>query len=390
MESLPFHLLEEILFKLDPKSLVMMQCADKSIKSHVSKDPYFKPEYFPRLGSDLLHMSSLGSNLLFCHSNDSRSTRDNNKDPLKIEFSHILGSCSGLLLLFIHGLCMANPLTKRFRFLDHSKSNLLSDTGRNRLSRKNKNRIGFMADGITQRFNIVCVQELNASNPDETMYRFEINSGDSRWRLSKSTVTCGSSNLMTGMKPVYLNGSLHWLRNDGSIVAFDPETQRARLIPTILPQGIIRSKILFAAGDNKLALVSTTVEAIYIFTLEEISTDHPKWVLAKRIVSLEDKENINVVAYDGKCLMVRETKKKSYDGLVHGYDLRANKWRVIGSIPGSCDSAHDFYQFKPSFFSVKVLVDVMTMVHDHDDKRMSSLCTIMRLIDEMSHTLRTC
>ncbi|CAA7020088.1 unnamed protein product [Microthlaspi erraticum] len=48
MDSLPFHLLEEILFKLDRKSLAMMQCTEKSINSHVSDDPYFKPEYLSR------------------------------------------------------------------------------------------------------------------------------------------------------------------------------------------------------------------------------------------------------------------------------------------------------------------------------------------------------
>ncbi|XP_023632586.1 putative F-box protein At1g20800 isoform X1 [Capsella rubella] len=42
MDSLPYHLLEEILFKLDPKSLVMMQCTDRSINSHITDDPYFK------------------------------------------------------------------------------------------------------------------------------------------------------------------------------------------------------------------------------------------------------------------------------------------------------------------------------------------------------------
>ena len=66
MDSLPFHLLEEILVKLDPKSLAKMQCADKSINSHVSNDPYFNssvkgsipkrycdssPEFTPALSS---------------------------------------------------------------------------------------------------------------------------------------------------------------------------------------------------------------------------------------------------------------------------------------------------------------------------------------------------
>ncbi|KAG2319638.1 hypothetical protein Bca52824_012851 [Brassica carinata] len=42
IDSLPLELIEEILLKLDPISLAMLQCADKSINSHISNDPYFK------------------------------------------------------------------------------------------------------------------------------------------------------------------------------------------------------------------------------------------------------------------------------------------------------------------------------------------------------------
>ncbi|KAG7597757.1 F-box domain [Arabidopsis suecica] len=45
MDRLPFHILEEILFKLDPKSLAMMQCTDRSINSHITDDPLFKSVY---------------------------------------------------------------------------------------------------------------------------------------------------------------------------------------------------------------------------------------------------------------------------------------------------------------------------------------------------------
>ncbi|XP_024008050.1 uncharacterized protein LOC112084027 [Eutrema salsugineum] len=42
INSLSFHILDEILFKLDPKSLVIMQCTERSIRSHISNDSYFK------------------------------------------------------------------------------------------------------------------------------------------------------------------------------------------------------------------------------------------------------------------------------------------------------------------------------------------------------------
>ncbi|XP_010480563.1 PREDICTED: putative F-box/kelch-repeat protein At1g20790 [Camelina sativa] len=198
MRRLPLHLLDEILFKLDPKSLVKMRCTNKSINSHVSEDPNFKNEYYSRTGSSLLHVSKYASNLLCFHPfGNSRSFNERLENVF-----NILGSCSGLLLLSIGGRpCVANPLTNKFRFMDYPNSGKTTC-------------IGFAVDHIdptTQKFKIVCIVEvLKPSNPVEKMYQFDINTGDS-WSLSKTTFTCHSSKLKKGKnsKPVYLNGDLH-------------------------------------------------------------------------------------------------------------------------------------------------------------------------------------
>lgn len=66
----------------------------------------------------------------------------------------------------------------------------------------------------------------------------------------------------------------------------------------------------------------------------------------------------NVEAFDGKCILVTSMKNEyDDDTVVHGYDLRANKWGVVGSIPGWCDANRDFYQFKPSWSSAIRLLD---------------------------------
>ncbi|KAL1192917.1 putative F-box protein [Cardamine amara subsp. amara] len=391
MESLPFHLLEEIFFKLDPKSLAMMQCIEKSINSHISDDPYFISEYLSRIGSGLLHISTFGSNIiLFCNPlGDSRIFRNN--DTLDTKY-HLIGSCSGLLLLFVDSLCVMNPITKMFRSLDHSKSNLLSGIirGATRWDSRFKLQwwktycIGFAVDQIdrtTQRFKIVCIIELNALNPDETTYQFETSTGDSCWKLSETTITCCSSNLVLGQKPVYFDGDLHWLRNDGSVVTFNPETEKARLIQIKYPQEVSLKTYKLFTVVHGLTLVSVREEVIYVYAMENILTD-PKWVLVKRIWNgVLDKERMkywNVEAYDGKCLVVRGMKMESYDGVVYSYDLSANKWRVMGSIPGSCDSSRDFYQFKPSFSSAIELNEKV------DVGKISSISKIMRLIDGSS------
>lgn len=201
MNSLPSHLLDEILFRLNLKSLVMMRCTNRSIRSHIFEDPNFEIRNFSRVGSSLLHISKYDSTLLCFHPfGSSRSFI--NREPLDLDFK-ILCSCSGLLLLLVNGLfCVTNPLTNKLRFLDH---HLSDDPSYETTS------TAFAVDQIdrtTQRFIIVCVNELVSLSYRRT-YRFKTNAGDS-W--SKTRITCSASEFM---KPVYLDGTFHWLKEDG-------------------------------------------------------------------------------------------------------------------------------------------------------------------------------
>ncbi|XP_010431384.1 PREDICTED: putative F-box protein At1g20795 [Camelina sativa] len=344
MDSLPLHILDEILFKLDLKSLAMMQCTGRrSLKSYISDK--FKYEYLSGHGSHLLHISTFGSNIIFWHSwGDPRFASF--IGPLRYK-NRILSSCSGLHLLFHkHGLFVRNPLTNTSQFLDHSGSNLLPlrSVEGFRLKRYKVNRFGLAVDQIDQRFKVVCIKELSALNFDGTMYQFVIRTGESCWRLSETTITCdGSSNLMRRMKSVYFNGYVHWLREDGKILAFNPETEQARLIPIKFPQEHNSTVRMLAAADKELRLITETEEVIFIYALESIlTTDDRKWVLMKRY---EKRERVryswNVAAYDGKCVMVREKEEERYNGVVHVYDLKREKrvasftsliWRLIDGI----------------------------------------------------------
>ncbi|KAL9860348.1 putative F-box protein [Arabidopsis thaliana] len=328
MDTLPHHLLDESLFRIDHRSLAMIQCTNRSLQSHISKNPNFASEYFSRIRSSLLYIATHGCPLI-CY--------------------HLYGYCSGLLLLFLNkNLCVVNPLTKKFQFLNHSRSKFFP-TGFT-LRRGRQQVIGFavdQTDRTTPSFKIVNIKE----------------------------------------------GALHWLRNDGSIVAFNLKTEKARLIPIRFPKELCL-KTLFTAVDNNLTLISATEEVIYVYAFHNILSD-PKWVLVKQIRNgvLDEKRLYSwyVEAYDGKSLVLRETilKKDYYNKhlkqVLYGYDVRANKWEVIGSIPEWSPSGLDFYQFTPSPSLVIGLDDKeREEILACDDKRIPSLNAIMRLIHGIS------
>ncbi|CAA7019438.1 unnamed protein product [Microthlaspi erraticum] len=384
MECLSEHLIHKVLFRLDPRSLVMMRCTNKSLQSH-TQEPHFESEYFSRVKSGLLHISSYGFEKLCYQPYVHSKSRLGIKDTLECQ---ILGSCSGLLLLLFRGddLCVANPLTKKFRVLDLSRLMVKN------FCRETKKHIGFAVDQIdqaTQSFKIVNLGEENIAN--ETRYEFEIYAEGDSWRDSKTKITCRPSDLDSRMKnPVYLDGSLHWLREDGGIVAFNPKTQEARLVPTKLPQEL-SLKTLFTAGDSRLTLVSATKEVIYVYALQGNYLRDPKWVLVTRIrnIVLDEKRlgYWNVEAYDGKFLVLREDRgtRGDYYRVLHVYDLSTNKWEVVGSIPIWCDAERDVFQFTPSWSSVVGLDETLDCGDKRDLPRKQevkrNLSLIMGLID---------
>ncbi|CAN8247434.1 unnamed protein product [Cochlearia groenlandica] len=331
MDSLPNEILDDILFKLDLKSLAMLQCTDRSIKSYISKK--FKYEYVSRmvLGSVLFHISTFGSNIIFWHtSGDSKSRRY--VKEMRLKDPSFLGSCAGLHLLLLRGrLCVRSPLTSTCTFVDLFKSKLLPHIitlryEKSRLKEGKANCIGFAVDQIKQQFKIICVNETREKSDGETVvYQFEIHTGDPSWRLSETTMTCLSSKLMPDKKSAYFNGFVHWLREDGSILAFNMETEAARLIPTKLPQEEEEEIKMLAATHNKLTLITETERVVCVYALLEIV--HPsEWVIMKRYDKAERVPTTqwNVAAYDRECLMVREKEEEQggdYNGVVHVFDL---------------------------------------------------------------------
>ncbi|CAH2036694.1 unnamed protein product [Thlaspi arvense] len=369
MNRLESNLLDEILFRLNPKSLAMMRCTNKSIDSQISK-PGFKSEYLNRAGSSLLHAAKSGSSLACYHAFGDPSTFQGHLESR----CRILGSSSGLLLLFVDKcFCVANPVTKKYLFLDSSVHRSTAS-------------IGFAVDQIdhnTQSFKVVCVDDFD---PGEM--GFEIGT-DNSWSLSNTSMTWPLSDLVEDMKPVYLDGALHWLRKDGSILAFNPETEQARMItPTNFPNEP-GSKLFFGLGDNRLTLISATEETIRVFALESTLTD-PEWILARQIVNMAVEQGVtvswNVHAFDGKCLVVRTTDRVRYGPLLLGYDLRANGWRFLGWIPDFCDANREFCLFTPSWSSVIGMEDEEEdngwwFPTIHRSKRTGSVETVIELIN---------
>ncbi|XP_010539116.1 PREDICTED: putative F-box/kelch-repeat protein At1g20790 [Tarenaya hassleriana] len=352
MENLPLHLAEEILFRLDRKSLARSKCVNRELRSKIS-EPEFCIEYFCRSApACLIHSSGFGSNYVRYVSDNTKTEPEASGLPMRCQ---ILGSGSGLVLLFLHQLCVLNPITRKFRLLGEESSrftqNILSIRGKRQM------KIGFSVDNIdqtSQRFGVVSINEEEFMlHPDVSIYRFEIYDGDNdSWRVSETTIACPASNLVERVKPVYFNRALHWLRRDGSIVAFNPEKDEARIIPTTFPSLESTHLWLGAVEGNKtLTLISATETLISVFILRDDPI--PTWVLRKQINNdaIETGKWLfwTIVTYNERFLVVQETKEKGMSRLLHRYDAVAEEWSVLGDVPTWMDTDQDFFHFKASW-----------------------------------------
>ncbi|EFH66645.1 predicted protein [Arabidopsis lyrata subsp. lyrata] len=373
LNDLPLYLLDDILFRLEPKSLAIMRCTNKYFQSYISHDSDFSV-----VRPSLFNLCSYGDTSVFCHRLVSSCDSMSVLKLEKLNFSnrcYIFGSCSGLLLIYINGLFVANPITKTFRLLDHSGSSLLPWIVGGAMF------VGFAVNRTTKSFKIVCILEM------ETVYGFEINDGYC-WRLSETTINASSkSDLTTRMKPER--------REHHSFQSRD----RASTLDSFHILSGIGYEVIIRGGHNinRLTLLLGTKETISVYALRKNS----KWILARQIknVSMEDNilERWNMVAYDGKHLVVREMKDRlrvvvpfydmvvnikehHFKGLVHVYDMEANSWRVLGSTWCPSHYDRDFYKFMPSLFPVEEDEQTKVIVAS-DDQRIRYLSAVMRLID---------
>ncbi|CAH2036703.1 unnamed protein product [Thlaspi arvense] len=282
-------------------------------------------------------------------------------------------SCSGLLLLYVDGLFVVNPLTRRFQFMDHYGSKLIPEV------------VGgdgeCWKDGTYPKSNFSCTQRAMCIgftvDRVRAAKRFKIRR---RPRTDSRSATEIPRGYPKRPSPETQKESISW----SGKLTFNPETEEARLVPCTF-SGKPDSKLFLASDDktNRLTLISGTREQISFYTL-----DPHEWSLAKRIenVYMEKCELLrwHVVAFDGKRLVVSEKESRNFNGVIHVYDMEANSWGLLGTtysfyLPGS---DIDFFKFTPSF----------SFLEDDDERknkdavasdvpRISYLTAVMGLVD---------
>ncbi|XP_059306200.1 uncharacterized protein LOC132057588 [Lycium ferocissimum] len=200
----------------------------------------------------------------------------------------ILASCKGLLLIYFDkvGFCVFNPITGAYRLISDPEST--------------NNSLMIGKAGVWREFQY----RMNLSN-NSTFRHFSVYN-----------------------RAVYVNGSLHWLRIDGSVVAFDTKREHTKIINP--PEFISRcvhgniNPVYYRVTQGLLTLIclfkNSIVVAAYDYESSSWRVSHASppnftknphwlnynnygftiWIDSKRVLFQDDGRRFNLYEYDSE------------------------------------------------------------------------------------------
>ncbi|XP_022853430.1 putative F-box protein At1g20800 [Olea europaea var. sylvestris] len=202
----------------------------------------------------------------------------NLKDDMVLEVISLMESCSGLLLLHfeIHNTYgVFNPITGEFQLVPNNQHG---------------GPIGLAVDSSTQSYRLVAVDvKQNLTNWEKKVFKFmTFTSSSCMWEEAhEEELVCELPTFLTrNALPIFLRNSMNWLINDGSILAFDLERRRARIIkgPNKTTVDVkFEYDVWFGAVQDSLVFVRAFESEIVIYVYDCVQK---KWQILHTIENI--------------------------------------------------------------------------------------------------------
>lgn len=327
MVGLPEHLIiDQIIFRLPLKDAVRCKSLNKRFNTNLAKlidgfasivimsKSFFHPFYYNiPLHPSRCHPDTHGAKTIVDH--------------------EILSFSSGLVVMkgseSGHVLCIFNPIIKKYKLIPclwrPKFMGLAVEPGYTSNSKHH----------YTLVHAYVKAKSLNQIH--QIQYIFAIfQSNQVSWRKADVKLSCKGS--FPDVSPycnghsVYWQGSLHWLRDEGGIIAFNVKDEGAWIIET--PPGLNCNDkgIWFGIAEDLITLVSTSSGNFVIHVLVDYNNFH--WEIKHQIAStilVNEDYNYFVPFYDGNCLVLARGKCGE-DGELFVHDVGSKEEKKIGIV----------------------------------------------------------
>ena len=252
-------LIPSIFLCLPIQSLIRFKCLNKE-SNHIISDPCFASDHATRNSSNIHGL------FCFSYANPGKAVYipiySQQKPNYFTSFPSIQASCNGL---FLHVpsetpdfFTVFNPTTKTFQLIPTPKGYYpLCD---------NKQNLGLAYDPILFSWHDYKVVHIFLYGLDLMLgnqeYGFEIFSSSlNSWKMSTSRLGCVTGETYKA-EALYLDGSLHWIRECGDIVAFNLKTEDARIIT--MPHKLRLKMIEYQDRKPWFGLTNGLISVVYL------------------------------------------------------------------------------------------------------------------------------
>lgn len=368
MEDLTDDLLIEILSRLPFKVATQCQCINKKFRALISNHQFAVKQ--------AVHLY-LRSSMLICGRRICPTTfygillhppHDAMSIPSQPHEVRILASSNGLLLLLLRSTnlyCVCNPITGDYRMLRCPNIGFNEHAGLAIDSRT--------VSSTPPQYKVVTISIKKSGSgwPLQLRYEFEVFS-QGFWGKSSRSPVYENSQFVSG-KSVCLNGCLHWLRKDGSIIAFDVVEEKSRLIKK--PPGFeLGNSTWFGITDGMITMVLVLRKGIVVCTLCDYIKE--SWKFTTKIPHIAIDENgynhVYPISFDGMQLLML-LRHERMDGEIFKYELCTKLWKHIGSVPMITDSSQVFVPFVPTLAKVSLVLRRRIPICLHQLRRLLNL-----------------
>ncbi|XP_009777611.1 putative F-box/kelch-repeat protein At1g20940 [Nicotiana sylvestris] len=302
--------------------------------------------------------------------------------PLNVS---VLSSCKGLLLLEFHQLktfCIFNPITGMHQLIPYPElRNYFSTRGGG---------VGLVVDHPTPNghYKLVTIGMLNRYEG----YKFCVFSSEEAgvvWHEFQLRMDVRGDSLVNP-QPVYVHDCLHWLRNDGSILAFDTKSSSGKASifnrPEIITRyffdpmyGIISFPCDAWLGVVRgvLTLVCVFKKFIVIFGYDHVSRNWTvSYTLPNFMPDLRNYGDDLLKWFDGKKLFFvvnHSASRGASTGYLYEYDTERKTYEKVDTLLLDMDSTI-FFSFEPTLANVHKTVLPPYTIHS---KHFPAIATIL-------------
>ncbi|XXG60122.1 hypothetical protein AAC387_Pa04g2097 [Persea americana] len=203
------------------------------------------------------------------------------------------------------------------------------------------------SNNVVLQYKVVYVYQL--FRVFSVVYGFVIYSSDTgSWRISRRTKYCVPSQFITTFGAVYAYGYLHWLRENGDIIAFDVEDDYVRVVRLPVPMSLIGAytNVLLTTAESSMIFLRVLGREIELWRLEDYEKEVWKKEWSVVCENVDACAKVIPIFYNANAnLVVLMVYSIDLVYRLFTYNIENKNWKQIGRLESWMNACRGFFPY---------------------------------------------